>query len=75
MKTASVAEAKSRLSMLLSDIEAGEEVVITRRGRPVARLMAEQPAVAFDWTELRAWVAEGPIVGMTVAEMRQRDLL
>jgi hypothetical protein len=37
--------------------------------------MAEQPAVAFDWTELRAWVAEGPIVGMTVAEMRQRDLL
>ena len=75
MKTASVAETKSRLSMLLSDIEAGEELVITRRGRPVARLVAEQPAVAFDWAELRAWVAGGPVVGMTVAEMRERDLL
>jgi len=57
MKTATVTETKSHLSALLSDIEAGEEVVITRRGRPVARLVAEQPATTFDWGDLHAWVA------------------
>jgi prevent-host-death family protein len=75
MKTATVAETKSHLSALLSDIESGEEVVITRRGRPVARLVAEQPATAFDWADLRAWVAGAPIAGLTVAEMREQDLL
>jgi antitoxin (DNA-binding transcriptional repressor) of toxin-antitoxin stability system len=44
MQTVSVAEAKAHLSALLDAVEAGEEVVITRRGRPAARLKAEQPA-------------------------------
>jgi prevent-host-death family protein len=38
MQTVSVAETKAHLSEVLSRVEAGEEVVITRRGRPVARL-------------------------------------
>jgi prevent-host-death family protein len=38
MKTASVAEIKARLSELLAAARAGDEVVITDRGRPVARL-------------------------------------
>jgi prevent-host-death family protein len=33
-------EAKTRLSALLDQVEAGEEVVITRHGRPVAKLIA-----------------------------------
>ena len=33
-----VAEAKARLSELLDRVERGEEVVITRRGKPVARV-------------------------------------
>ena len=37
----SVAEAKAHLSELLDRVEAGEDVVITRRGVPVARLRAE----------------------------------
>jgi prevent-host-death family protein len=32
-------EAKTRLSQLVAEVEAGREVVITRRGRPVARLV------------------------------------
>lgn len=32
-------EAKSRLSELVKDAEAGEEVVIARAGRPVVRLV------------------------------------
>lgn len=33
-----VYDAKTRLSSLLSKVEAGEEVVIARNGRPIARL-------------------------------------
>ena len=35
--------AKTRLSRLLAQVEAGEEVVIARRGAPVARLVAGRP--------------------------------
>lgn len=35
-----VYEAKSRLSQLLVQVEAGEEVVIARNGAPVARLVS-----------------------------------
>ena len=34
-------EAKNTLGSLLDLVESGEEVVITRRGRPVARLVPE----------------------------------
>ena len=33
-------EARNRLGALLDRAEAGEEIVITRRGRPVARLVS-----------------------------------
>jgi prevent-host-death family protein len=36
-------EAKTRLSELLAAVEQGEQVTITRRGRPVARLVAIGP--------------------------------
>lgn len=32
-------EAKSRLSQLVEKAEAGEEIVLTRRGRPVAKIV------------------------------------
>jgi prevent-host-death family protein len=38
-KPINVAEAKAHLSELLARAEAGEEIVIARGGRPVARLM------------------------------------
>jgi len=40
MRNVSVAEAKAKLSEILDNVEKGEEVVITRRGRPMARLAA-----------------------------------
>lgn len=39
-KSVGVHEAKTHLSVLLEAVEAGEEVVITKRGRPVAKLSA-----------------------------------
>ncbi len=38
MRTVSLAEAKAHLSELLNTVEAGEEIIITRHGRPVARV-------------------------------------
>ena len=37
--TVNIYEAKTRLSALLAEVEAGGEVVIARAGRPVARLI------------------------------------
>lgn len=47
-------EAKTRLSELLRKVEAGEEVIIGRAGRPVARLMpyedSPEPRQPGAWT-------------------------
>jgi len=43
MKTVNVHEAKTHLSRLLKEVEAGQEVVIARAGRPVARLAPLAP--------------------------------
>jgi len=39
-KSVGVHEAKTHLSSLLDDVAAGEEILITRRGEPAARLVA-----------------------------------
>ena len=39
MVTVNVHEAKTNLSRLLAQVEAGEDVVIARNGKPVARLV------------------------------------
>jgi prevent-host-death family protein len=41
-----VADAKNRLSELIARVEAGEEIAVTRRGKPVARLIAASKADA-----------------------------
>lgn len=81
MKIASVAEAKAHLSALLGRVESGEEVLITRRGKPVGRLAAvrDDRISRFDMAALRDFVAAQPVEpmnqGLTVAEMREQDLL
>jgi prevent-host-death family protein len=46
MKELAVYEAKTRLSELLTEVERGEQFVITRRGIAVARLVGAAPAAA-----------------------------
>ena len=43
MTTVNVHEAKTNLSKLLVQVEAGEDVVIARNGKPVARLVRCKP--------------------------------
>jgi antitoxin (DNA-binding transcriptional repressor) of toxin-antitoxin stability system len=40
-------EAKTQLSKLVERVEAGEEIVITRRGEPAARLVPERQGGGF----------------------------
>lgn len=70
MTTCTVAEAKAHLSDLLSRVEKGEELVITRRGRPVASLSPIRPArCAPDWKAIRAFRESLPAAGTTAAEL------
>jgi prevent-host-death family protein len=39
MKTINIHAAKTHLSSLVAEVEAGEEIVIAKAGKPVARLM------------------------------------
>jgi prevent-host-death family protein len=41
MRKVGVFEAKTHLSALLDAVERGEEIIITRRGKPVGRLVAD----------------------------------
>ena len=42
MRTLTLAETKSHLSAVVDQVQAGEEIVITRRGRRVARIVPER---------------------------------
>ena len=56
MQIVGVFEAKNRLTALLDEVEAGAEVLITRRGKPIARLVPADPG--FDRARARR-AAEG----------------
>ena len=43
MSTYTLAEAKAQLSRLISLVEAGEEITITKRGRAVVKLVPSEP--------------------------------
>ena len=48
MKTATITEAKNQLSSLIDRVRHGETIVITDRGRPVARLVSAVTGAAED---------------------------
>ena len=48
VKTVSISQAKNTLSALIDGLSSGEAVIITDRGRPVARLNAEATSPAGD---------------------------
>jgi prevent-host-death family protein len=43
MREVPASEAKAHLARLLDEVEQGETVVITRHGRPIARIVREAP--------------------------------
>lgn len=56
MLSVGIFEAKAQLSQLVERVEQGEEVLVTRHGKPVARLVA--PEASSDASALADWAAE-----------------
>ncbi len=58
MKTVTAREANQKFSQLLASVDKGEEVVITRRGVPVARLVPEVAAKGDERVQARRELME-----------------
>lgn len=72
MRIVTVAAAKARLSAVLAEVEAGEEVIITRRGLAVARIVPDA-AAGFDMAELFSFVDSQPMhAGPDAGELLRR---
>jgi antitoxin (DNA-binding transcriptional repressor) of toxin-antitoxin stability system len=72
MRRINLVEARAGLSALLDAVETGEEVVITSRGRSVARLIRETggEAESVDWVaRLRRFHAHQPGPSGSSAEL------
>jgi prevent-host-death family protein len=48
-KTVSSFDAKTHLAQLIHDAENGQSIIITRRGKPVARIVPFEPVVSTDF--------------------------
>jgi prevent-host-death family protein len=81
MPSYSVAEAKDNLSALIDRALSGEEVIVTRHGKPVVRLDAVRPAprpitqADLDWLDVRRVGSRLPQedAGTQVSRMRDED--
>lgn len=78
MRVMTLADAKARFSAVLDDVVGGESVVITRRGVPIARIVAERAPKrrsATSWVMgLRAFVDAQPMSDEgSVAAMRSAE--
>ena len=74
MKTATVRDLRNRYTSLLSWIGAGEEIVITQRGKTIARLVPEPPQSeqTLDWSQSPAVKRDRSGAGtLTAAESLQ----
>ncbi|MCB9959113.1 MAG: type II toxin-antitoxin system prevent-host-death family antitoxin [Rhodospirillaceae bacterium] len=73
MKTVQATDAKAHLAQLLSDVERGETIIITRHGKPIARLVPsvddEQERRRTAVAALREWRRQLPPSGITVEEL------
>ena len=73
MRTAGIREARQRFTRLLDDVRKGREVVITERGRPVARLVPVKQRQRFhDLRSVRRRVRGSELV-LSQAVLDDRD--
>jgi prevent-host-death family protein len=67
MITATVGEIQKNFAEVLKKIRAGEEIIVTRRGEPVARITAPGPRRNIDWPDFFEEAIE--IKGKPVSEI------
>ena len=75
MREVGAFEAKNRLGTLLDWVEDGEEIVITRRGKAVARLVPNNPGTNLDAARAAAQAIRDMRKGATLGGLKIRDLI
>ena len=75
MQVADVFDAETRLTALLDEVERGGEVLITRRGKPIARLVPAQ--AGFDRAKARRAADElrEASKGLTLGGLSLKELI
>jgi len=85
METFNVLEARNNLSRLVARAEAGEEIMISRRGTPVAKIVPYREPESKYWTgkQIVDWLEAHPIpphlqktpeeIDQIIREMREDD--
>jgi prevent-host-death family protein len=68
MRKAGVRQARQDFSSLLDDVRKGREIVITERGRPVARLVPAGPARSLPFPDLSAFRRGMPTLRATLSQ-------
>lgn len=68
-------EAKNKLGQLLDLVEAGQEIVITRRGKAVARLISASPHVDRERARKAAAAIRAMSEGVTLGSLNPKDLV
>lgn len=73
MKTATVGEIQKNFSRILKEIKAGEEIEVTKRGKPIAKITALGPKEKIDWPDFynEAIPLRGKPAGDIVIENRE----
>ena len=76
MKTATVGEIQKNFAKVLNSINGGEEITITKRGKPVARVVSLGPKDEIDWPDFYAEAIElkGKSASDTVIEGRNERI-
>lgn len=69
MISAGIKEVKNNLSQLLGRVKAGEEILITERGRPIARIVKENKG------EKSIRAALGPLIQKGLIALPNRGIL
>jgi len=75
MKTVGVYEARTHFSGLLDEVHAGETVVITRHGKPVAQLTRVRSSDSELLQRAKEWFAYRDREGITLGDLTIRELI
>lgn len=75
MRAVGTFEAKNKLSELLALVERGEEVIITRHGKEVARLMPPRGAVNREAAQAAAEGIRQMSKGVALGDLTIKDLI
>lgn len=73
IKTATVGEIQKNFGRVLSGINNGQEIIITKRGKPVARIVSLAPKSEIEWPDFynEAIDLKGKPIGEIVIEGRE----